>query len=1445
MKKLILLLLLYSAFNTILFAQTDYYVDPLGSNGNTGGIGDPWLTIQYAIDNAASGDIIHVAAGTYTEDLLIPGGKTDLEIIGAGVGSSIIQGITQVPFASWPLADPNIEILGDGTILHGFTIKNPTWVNGFYSSGMVIGAMNVEIYDNEFQVAGSDDTDDISQGIQTVFNVDISGLNIHDNDFTHEAVSTAGYEGIYINYNSGAGTVTIDNNTFTGNILRAITTEASNTTISNNSITTDLTAGLPGGYQGININYALGSGTVSSITVTDNTVTGTSGGGFLYAINFGLGSDNNTFTAISITNNDLSGNDTGIRVREDDDQVTITGNDLSSNSTFGVNNVDPTPTTLNAEANWWGDVTGPFNATTNASGLGSPVSDNVDYSPWYGATPGTSPMTYYGDPDDPDYIQDAINNAQDGDEIIIEAGTYNAFTINNEVTLTAEPGVYVNNGSPAITVAANNVTLDGFTFSYGTADYAIQIDFDYSGTVIVNCNFDVINAVDNQSSNSVLAEYNYWGFNGDISGPTISSNPSGTGGVINENPGTVDYDPWVGKNTTPTDGFIGTAISGLSVTWDWPNFFGPDFDFELDHGGLQGEDVSTTVVGTNTYVIPITLDYNTTYNWYVRSTNDPLANWIGPFSFTTTVDDFVLIYPADGAEGLPTSITFTWGVAAGADEYQIQVDDDPAFGSPIIQDVTGGATSYLGAGLATGTTYFWRIRASNNGGTTWGPWTGAFEFMTDFLVSVGLPLQTNYAVGISVLPTFTWLAVAGATSYDIEVDTDPAFGSPESLTGSTTIAGLTYTITEFEQLNSGILYYWRVKVNGGTSDGKYSAVWEFTTHIGTLTITTYYPYGTSASIAWLLLPYTANVKYDLYYSDDSFLTYSSVTNLTNTYYTLTGLDPGTTYEVLVRAKNNAGTVIIAYSSIVTFTTEGLPTPYLSYPIGGVTTYYNPPYLYWYTGTLFAGQYQVRYSDDPSVDVDGMLDVGATNLALTSNLYTVFPVALTAGETYYWQVRCYDGTNYGDWSVVESFVIYSSTPTTPVVPYLSYPTGGSIVYINPPTFYWYTGTYTTGLEFYVEWDDDSDLDVAPLGNSGWISDLYFTLPSNLTSGTDYWWRVKSRLADPPNTESAWSTVETFEMSSSLAGGADQPYPSSPVGTSILTLTPTLSWTIFTTQTLEYQVRISPYSSTDGTGMLDHVTAVSSGWVSSTSIGVGSIPFTLVPGATYYWQVRSRLTATPATMSSWSYVVYFQTAAGALSVVPLIGSPNYGQPINNTSALLSWIIPTQSQSHLVYQLEYSKYQDFTNAVVISGINEPFAKIDGLEQNTKYYWRVSSSTNNGSQSMYSETGTFSTSSITDVEEVKIPTELILEQNYPNPFNPTTRITYSLPENSFVSLKIYDILGREVSTLVNSEIIAGTHTVEWNGTDSYGNKVASGTYIYRLISGNFSSTKKMILIK
>ncbi|MCO6446309.1 MAG: T9SS type A sorting domain-containing protein [Ignavibacterium album] len=103
----------------------------------------------------------------------------------------------------------------------------------------------------------------------------------------------------------------------------------------------------------------------------------------------------------------------------------------------------------------------------------------------------------------------------------------------------------------------------------------------------------------------------------------------------------------------------------------------------------------------------------------------------------------------------------------------------------------------------------------------------------------------------------------------------------------------------------------------------------------------------------------------------------------------------------------------------------------------------------------------------------------------------------------------------------------------------------------------------------------------------------------------------------------------------------------------------------------------------------------------------------------------------------------------------------------------------------------------------------------------------------------GTFEYSNTIEVE-ISIPTRFSLNQNFPNPFNPVTSIQYAIANKQFVTLKVYDILGKEIATLVNENKEAGNYSVDFNAAE-----LPSGVYIYQLSTADFTQIKKMILTK
>ena len=148
--------------------------------------------------------------------------------------------------------------------------------------------------------------------------------------------------------------------------------------------------------------------------------------------------------------------------------------------------------------------------------------------------------------------------------------------------------------------------------------------------------------------------------------------------------------------------------------------------------------------------------------------------------------------------------------------------------------------------------------------------------------------------------------------------------------------------------------------------------------------------------------------------------------------------------------------------------------------------------------------------------------------------------------------------------------------------------------------------------------------------------------------------------------------------------------------------------------------------------------------------------------------------------------------------------------------------------------------SKTIVDTDVTDTLFILSTLKGNTIYTWSV------GAMNTYGFSGfaivfKFQTAAPSDVaQNESIPTSYVLNQNFPNPFNPTTRISFSIPENGFTVIKIYNLLGQQVGELMNKELVAGVYSTEFNS----GN-YPSGIYIYILQSGSHILSKKMMLIK
>jgi hypothetical protein len=228
----------------------------------------------------------------------------------------------------------------------------------------------------------------------------------------------------------------------------------------------------------------------------------------------------------------------------------------------------------------------------------------------------------------------------------------------------------------------------------------------------------------------------------------------------------------------------------------------------------------------------------------------------------------------------------------------------------------------------------------------------------------------------------------------------------------------------------------------------------------------------------------------------------------------------------------------------------------------------------------------------------------------------------------------------------------------------------------------------------------------------------------------------------------------------------------------------------------------------------------------------------------------------TFSSSGDVIYFHLADGSTAAENTanvkrftFGNSPLGEPLPvelstftavqiGSKVLLKWTTETEINNFgfdvercaLSAECQAWEKIGFVNGNGNSNSPKEYSFTDNPATGNKYYYRLKQIDSDG-QTEYSNVISI---------DLNIPNQYALYQNYPNPFNPTTSITYNLPADGPVSLKVFDVLGSEVATLVNDNQKSGVHTIPFNGKG-----LSSGIYICKITADNFNSSIKMILMK
>ncbi|MFH2036359.1 MAG: hypothetical protein ABIJ45_08150, partial [Candidatus Zixiibacteriota bacterium] len=279
--------------------------------------------------------------------------------------------------------------------------------------------------------------------------------------------------------------------------------------------------------------------------------------------------------------------------------------------------------------------------------------------------------------------------------------------------------------------------------------------------------------------------------------------------------------------TTPADEAIEQSIP---LVFAWDAIAGTEnYYLQIDDDpDFNSPEIDDNMIIANSTEITSGLNNGETYYWRIQAGD--LCGWSGwspvwSFEMACPLPELpTLASPVDMASDIPRPVLLDWDDVAGAVTYHVQVDEDPGFGSPdISEQFTPGQSEYLAEDLVHETIYYWRVRAQNACG--WGNWSGSWQFTTS-CPSPDIPNLENPLNGtsdVATLPLLEWKTVAEAVMYQIQVDDDPGFATPE-VDGQ-----LTWTSVYAPNLNENSAYYWRIRALNYCTWGEWSSAFNFTT----------------------------------------------------------------------------------------------------------------------------------------------------------------------------------------------------------------------------------------------------------------------------------------------------------------------------------------------------------------------------------------------------------------------------------------------------------------------------------------------------------------------------------------------------------------------------------------------------------------------------------------
>ncbi len=746
---------------------------------------------------------------------------------------------------------------------------------------------------------------------------------------------------------------------------------------------------------------------------------------------------------------------------------------------------------------------------------------------------------------------------------------------------------------------------------------------------------------------------------------------------------------------TPTD--LSNGVS-LTPTLSWDVVVGA-IDYTLQFS--DDNTFTTTIIDTSlgdvqSYILGNPLTENTTYYWRVMDNVSGLYS--SYFTLTTLVypGSITLNSPANNSYNNPISANFLWNASTNTDTYTFELSDDSLFAN-IIDSQTGlVATNTSVTGLNNYTTYYWRVKGVNAYGE------GAFSSFTfiTLLADPTLLSPNDLSVHNPTNIALSWNSVNGASEYTIELAEDSIF-----TLNLQTFSNVSATNLLVNNLSNFTDYFWRVRAINVHGTSSFSNIWSFKTKLAAPVLAAPINNSINNSIVplfdWNSVVGENPITYTLEIAEDISFTTGLITlsNLSADLLQFSPpayvLDNNKQYFYRVSATDVYGTS--DYSSVYTFKTVPEIIPVLGWPIGGSGAFNNPQLFSWYLNQFAPNtiyDFELSLNNDLTSPVITVQNINATTLS--QNL-----TGLPGNTKLYWRITSkVSPTIVSHYSAIDSFTI--QTPGfVALLPYPSYPVGGTTIYNSSVTLYWYLLAAGTGLTYEIEINNSGVFTGNP--TYAGINNLYYTL-GGLNGGDTYYWKIRSfnglQYSD-------WSTVESFVVNGiSTPVTPVQSWPIS--GSTVYTTSPTLYWYLN-----EYAVGLT-YEIEYGTSNLFSGTPTVTGLTNQYYTITG-----LTPGTYYYWRVRS---FNGTTYSSWSNTEVFEVYGAITNIIPVPSYPIGGTVVYSLNPTLSWYL-NGSSTGLTFDVEYNSTGIFTGTPTVAGLTNLNYNLTNLTAGLTYYWKVRS--------------------------------------------------------------------------------------------------------------------------